>query len=187
MSKNGDCKRYDHAPEASVGYDSHRECYVSGHNLYQLTRFSTDHTAELPVSLLMTTAARHESVTASFAMNRATGRFSISKACFDAAHDATDEYQMADPLWETEVFIPKNPTNSGNFYQTPVVTLGSGGIPICAEGREMYYAGDCNDRDRQKWRCPKKATKSGETGDCHGSTSDDGRVVYTHPTSNLRL
>lgn len=182
-----DCKRYYNAPDASVGYDSHRECYVYGHSLYQLNAFTLEKKAELPAYLLMTTAARHDSVSASFAMNRATQRLGIDKACFDAAHDATAFYQMASGLWKTEVFIPLNSTNTGNFYQTPIAEISSDGIPICAEKREMYYAGYCKDRDRQKWRCPKKATKKGETGDCSCSTSDYGRVVYTHPKTNLRL
>lgn len=185
--RNCDCKRFYNAPDACVGYDSHRECYVYGHGLYQLTSFSTNHTAELPVYLLMTQAARHDSVSGSFAMNRATQRLGIDKGCFDAAHDATAFYQMADKLWNTEVFIPLNTTNSGNYYQTPIAQISEDGIPICAEGREMYYSGYCNDRDRQKWRCPLKATKKGETSDCSCSTSDYGRVVYTHPKNNARL
>jgi hypothetical protein len=30
----------------------------------------------------------------------------VDKAAYDAAHDATAFYQMADSLWHTEVFIP---------------------------------------------------------------------------------
>ena len=83
-SKNCDCKRYYNAPDASIGYDAYRDTYVYSHSLYQLTRVSQSHTYELPTYLLMTTGCRHDSVTASFAMNRMTQRFSVDKACFDA-------------------------------------------------------------------------------------------------------
>ena len=65
-----DCKRYYNAPEASIGYDSYRDTYIYSHSLYQMTSCSTDHTLELPAYLLMTTSCRHDSVTASFGMNR---------------------------------------------------------------------------------------------------------------------
>tara|TARA_Y100000310_G_C19997066_1_gene496720 strand:- start:52 stop:384 length:333 start_codon:yes stop_codon:yes gene_type:complete len=87
------------------------------------------HTAELPTYLLMTTGCRHDSVTSSFAMNRATERMSVDKAAFDAAHDATAFYQMANSLWHTEVFIPLNTTNEGNFKQIPMASISQKGIP----------------------------------------------------------
>lgn len=182
--KNCDCKRYYNAPDASIGYDAHRERYIYSHSLYQMTSCSRDHTYELPVYLLMTTGARHESVSGSFAMNRMTQRFSVDKACFDAAHDATAFYQMADSLWQTEVFIPLNGTNEGNFKQVPMATISQKGIPICQEGHQMYYSGHCKDRDRQKWRCRLKVKNADST--CQCSTSNYGRVVYTHSTDNLR-
>jgi|AP82_1055514.scaffolds.fasta_scaffold24502_1 hypothetical protein len=184
--KNCDCKRYYNAPDASIGYDAYRDVYVYSHNLYQLTSVNHSHTYELPTYLMMTTGCRHDSVTGSFAMNRATQRMSVDKACFDAAHDATAFYQMAHDLWQSEVFIPLNTTNEGNFKQVPMATISPKGIPICREGHQMYYAGHCKDRDTQKWRCPNKATKSDST-DCKCSTSDYGRVVYTHTQENLRI
>jgi len=180
-----DCKRYYNAKEASIGYDAHRDTYVYSHSLYQFTSCSMSHTAELPTYLLMTTGCRHDSVTGSFAMNRMTQRFSADKACFDAAHDAGAFYQMADSLWQTEVFIPLNTTNEGNFKQVPMATISPKGIPICREDHQMYYWGHCKDRDRQKWRCPLKVKNADST--CQCSTSNYGRVIYTHTTENLRI
>ena len=184
--KHCDCKRYYNAPMASIGYDAYRDAYVYSHSLYQLTSCSMSHMVELPTCLMMTTGCRHDSVTGSFAMNRATQRVDVDKACFDAAHDATAFYQMADDLWQSEVFIPLNTTNEGNYQQIPMATISQKGIPICQQGHQMYYAGHCKDRDTQKWRCPNKATKSDST-DCKCSTSDYGRVVYTHSKENLRV
>jgi len=194
-----ECKRYYNAKDAAIGYDSYRDAYVYGHSLYQLTSWSRNHTAELPVYLMMTQANRHDSVTAcgerrrraisaSFVMNRATQCFSVDTACFDAAHDATGFYQMAAQLWQTQLRIPLNTTNAGNFTQIPMASVVDG-IPICAQGHAMYFSGYCADRDRVKFRCPIKATKAGqELGEtCQCSTSSYGRVVYTHPKTNLRL
>ena len=89
-------------------------------------------------------------------------------------------------LWQTEVFIPLNTTNEGNFKQVPMATINQQGIPICQQGHQRYYWGHCKDRDRQKWRCPLKVKKS-QSDDCKCSISDYGRVVYTHSTENLRL
>ena len=183
--KNCDCKRYYNAPDASIGYDAYRDTYIYSHSLYQLTSVSQSHTYELPTYLMMTTGCRHDSVTGSFAMNRATQRVDIDKACFDAAHDATAFYQMAHDLWQSEVFIPLNTTNEGNFKQIPMATISPKGIPICAKGHQMYYSGHCKDRDRQKWRCPLKVKNADST--CHCSTSHYGRVVYTHTPENLRI
>ena len=187
--KHCDCKRYYNAKEATVAYDAHRDSFVYSHSLYQLTSCSTQHRAELPAYLMMTTGARHDSVTASFAMDRATRYLGIERAAFDTAHDATAFYQMADSLWQSEVFIPLNTTNLGNSQQTPMAAITAAGVPICREGHDLYFSGYCKDRDRVKWRCPIVATKAGESLGpvCQCSSSDYGRVVYTHPTSNLRL
>ncbi len=95
------------------------------------------------------------------------------------------EDQMADDLWQSEVFIPLNTTNEGNFKQIPMATISPKGIPICRENHQMYYSGHCKDRDRQKWRCPLKVKNADST--CHCSTSNYGRVVYTHTPENLRI
>ena len=138
---------------------------------------------------MMTEGARHDSVTASFAMHRATQRLGIDAACFDAAHDATAFYQMAHDRWRTQVFIPLNTTNEGNYQQIPMEKISQQGIPICREGHDMYFSGYCKDLDRVKWRCPIKATKAGKSlgCECLCSSSTYGRVVYTHRKDNLRL
>ena len=168
---------------------------------------------------MMTEGARHDSVTASFPMHRATQRLGIDAACFDAAHDAhrrcprrahlrcprrarlpttrtpslpttrTAFYQMAHDRWRTQVFIPLNTTNEGNYQQITMEKISQQGIPICREGHDMYFSGYCKDLDRVKWRCPIKATKAGKSlgCECLCSRSTYGRVVYTHPKDNLRL
>ena len=152
--KSCDCKRHYNAKEPTIGYDAHRDAFIYSHSLYQLNSCSTFHTAELPAYLMMTEGARHDSVTASFPMHRATQRLGIDAACFDAAHDATAFYQMAHDRWRTQVFIPLNTTNEGNYQQIPMEKISQQGIPICREGHDMYFSGYCKDRDRVKWHRP---------------------------------
>ena len=187
--KSCDCKRHYNAKEPTIGYDAHRDAFIYSHSLYQLNSCSTFHTAELPAYLMMTEGARHDSVTASFPMHRATQRLGIDAACFDAAHDATAFYQMAHDRWRTQGFIPLNTTNEGNYQQIPMGKISQQGIPICREGHDMYFSGYCKDRDRVKWRCPIKATKAGKSlgCECLCSSSTYRRGGYTHPKDNLRL
>ena len=188
--KSCDCKRHYNAKEPTIGYDAHRDAFIYSHSLYQLNSCSTFHTAELPAYLMMTEGARHDSVTASFPMHRATQRLGIDAACFDAAHDATAFYQMAHDRWRTQVFIPLNTTNEGNYQQIPMEKISQQGIPICREGHDMYFSGYCKDRDRVKWRCPIKATKAGKSLGCEclcSSSTYRRGGGYTHPKDNLRL
>ena len=197
-----ECKRFYNANEASVGYDSYRDCYVFGYNLYQVNSWSFGNCrsadqrkngkAELPAYLMMVTAARHDSVPGMYACQRITKGmgYHIDNGCFDGAHDATDFYIMARDVWGMKPFIPINSTNEGNIRNLPMSTMTENGVPICHAGHQMYYSGYCKDRDRLKWRCPIKARKNSNLKcDCidNCSPSAYGRVVYTHPTDNPRL
>lgn len=187
-----ECKRFYNANEASWGYDSYRDCYVFGYNLYQVSSWGFDNKAELPTYLMMVTAARQDSVSGMYACQRIIKgmRYHIDNGCFDGAHDATDFYIMARDVWNMKPFIPINSTNEGNIKNLPMSTMTEDGIPICHAGHQMYYSGYCKDRDRLKWRCPIKARKNSELKcDCIDvcSPSAYGRVVYTHPSDNPRL
>jgi hypothetical protein len=187
-----ECKRFYNAKEASWGYDSYRDCYVYGYNLYQVNSWSFDNKTELPAYLMMVTAARQDSVSGMYACQRVTKgmRYHIDNGCFDGAHDATDLYIMARDVWDMKPFIPINKTNEGNIKNLPMSTMTEDGVPICHAGHQMYYSGYCKDRDRLKWRCPIKARKNRNLKcDCidNCSPSTYGRVVYTHPSDNPRL
>lgn len=201
QNRHCDCKRFFNAPEASWGYDAYHDTFVFGHSLYEFvswTNSQTDQTDqkgyskgysyELPLYLMIATAARHDSVMATFGMHRIINLkgFKVKYGCFDAAHDATDFYLLAHNNWKTQLFIPLNHTNKGNFKQLPMASINAEGIPICQQGFEMTLSGHCKDRDRIKWRCPLKAN-SNSNSECLCSTSSYGRVVYTHPKENPRL
>ncbi|MCL5958412.1 MAG: transposase [Chloroflexi bacterium] len=59
-----------------------------------------------------------------------------------------------------------------------------------AADEPMLYWGQCPDRKRLKWHCPRKAKKGKAQAcdhECNCSQSPYGRVVYTYPKSNYRL
>jgi hypothetical protein len=188
-----DCPRFFNSTDASVGYDSYHGIYVYGYNFYQVNSWSFHNKSELPTYLMMVTGCRHDSVPGMFAMNRCSQMgYKIDNGCFDSAHDATDFYRLCCDMWNMNPFISLNTRNEGNTKNLPMSGMTSEGIPICAAGHQMYYYGhNKNDRDRIKWRCPIKAVKKNSNLECdfmdECSTSDYGRVVYTHPESNLRL
>jgi len=188
-----ECPRFYNSPDASWGYDSYRNCFIFGYNLYQVNNWSAEHKYELPTYLMMVTGTRHDSVPGMFAMNRITQGmgYGVDNGCFDAAHDATDFYRLSRDLWNMRPFIPLNTTNEGNIKNLPISSINEDGIPICQAEHQMYYSGYCKDRDRIKWRCPIKAVKKNHNLKCDFidvcSPSDYGRVIYTHPKDNPRL
>jgi len=133
---------------------------------------------------MMATASRHDSVPGMYRAK--TMGYHIDNACLDGAHDATDFYIMARDVWNMKPFIPINSTNEGNVKNLPMSGVNEDGVPICQH--KMYYDGYCKDRDRLKWKCPIKACKKNKSLACDYidtcSSSDYGRVVYTHPKDN---
>jgi len=191
-----ECKRFYNAKDASWGYDSYRDCYVFGYNLYQINSWSFDNKAELPAYLMMVTAARHDSVSGMYTCHRAIKGmgYHVDNACLDTAHDATDFYIMARDVWDMKPFIPLNSTNEGNVKNLPMLSMTEDGVPICQAGHQqtllMYYSGYCKDRDRLKWRCPIRAKKNNNLKCDYLDTCSQsayGRVIYTHPKDNPRL
>jgi hypothetical protein len=183
---------------ARWGYDSYRECYVYGHNLYELCSYSLDHTVQLPLVISLFDANRHDSV-----LNIAASQEAIEKlhlpikvATFDKAGDALGFYRLGYEHWQLSLVIPINERSSGHFTY-PQATVDDNGVPHCQAGLPMYRWGHCPDRQRLKWRCPLKATKGKRRQSNQADKSCDhadncskspyGRVVYTYPKSNYRL
>jgi hypothetical protein len=189
-----DCARYYRDPPARWGWDSYHECWVYGHTYYELTAYSFEHTAELPLDILMADNCRHDSVLGLFAMHQARDvlGFPIEVASFDKASDALGMYRLGYERWHTALVIPLNERNQGHCTYDPPLTLTPTGTPICPGDRPMVYWGHCPDRQRLKWRCPLKSGKKAERQKpcpCQATCSSSayGRVVYTYPKDNYRL
>jgi hypothetical protein len=184
------CPRRFQDAEASTGYDAFHERYVFGHNLYQLTAWSPEGGAELPVYLLRATGRRSDALLGPLALSRAReyGTVQIQQGCFDGAHDAAGFYRLGQS-WKIALFIPlagAPPRNAAREGQDP------DGTPVCQAGKRMHPTGYQADQQRQQWRCP--MVKGPERGDVHlcpfreqCSTAKSGRVVYTHPGQDPRL
>lgn len=189
-----DCHRYYHDPQARWGYDSSRDCWVYGHAYYELTTYSLDHTVELPLLILMAGNNRHDAVFSLYALHQARDLLGlpIQVASFDKASDALGLYRLGYERWHTDLVIPLNERNQGHYTYDPPIALTDGGTPICPADRAMIYWGHCPDRQRLKWRCPRKAGQKIErekpcTCPETCSPSPYGRVVYTYPETNYRL
>jgi hypothetical protein len=188
------CQRAYRDPLARWGWDSYRECWVYGHNIYELTAYSLKHTCQLPLLLSMTDCNRHDSVSALVSLYRAqeTFGFNLETASLDAAHDALGLYRLATHRWHTALVVPLNERNQGHLHYAGPLRL-EGSIPICQADRPMTRWGFCPDRLRLKWRCPLAAAKKTDelttcpffNKGCSGSSY--GRVIYTYPQENYRL
>lgn len=189
------CPRRYQDPLARWGWDSYRECFVYGHTLYELCAYSLDHTVQLPLVVSLFDANRHDSVLNLAALHEAIEQLQlpIKVAVFDKAGDALGFYRLAYEHWHLALVIPLNGRNAGHFSYPPA-TLDANGVPHCQAGLPMANWGHCPDRQRVKWRCPRKATTGTPDGaattcahQATCSTSAYGRVVYTYPKSNYRL
>ena len=189
-----DCKSQFTDFHARWGYDSYRECYVYGHSKYELTAYSLEHSIEVPLVIRMADCNRHDLILGISATREACEwlNFPVKVGAFDAAHDAIAFYQLGSERYNIAQVIPINPKNTGNFTYPQPIEVKDDGTPVCLNKKEMYYWGYCQDRMRNKWRCPLVCTKdSPDVSTCpyreQCSPSSYGRVIYTYPKTNYRL
>ena len=86
------CDRYFSQPDCDIGWDSSRDCYYHGYDLYMLV----DSQSDLPVFPHFSCASKHDShgfLHAFFRMKSFLPDYSVSKVLLDAAHDAMPYYQ----------------------------------------------------------------------------------------------
>jgi hypothetical protein len=184
---NCDCPRRYSDVYANWGYDSSRNVYFWGRNLYTLCCVNGE--AELPVFLRFGQASRHDSVLLAFSVVEAwpllqSAGFTISVFIGDSAHDASALYGLLD-LYGTKPVI--------EFMKKPrfPLPLNDQGVPLCPKGFMMQYWGYDKRRSRFKWRCPKKVGPKGlrDSAVCNEPCcdSDYGLIVYTKPEGNRRI
>jgi len=188
------CHRAYHDPLALWGWDSYRECWVYGHNVYELTAYSLQHRCQLPLVVSMADCNRHDSVHGLITLYRGCETFGlpIQTASLDAAHDAIGLFRLTTQRWHMALVVPLNQRNQDNLQYAGPLRLEEG-VPICHAGQPMKRWGFCPDRLRIKWRCPLAAAKKTPQvttcphfgNGCSGSPY--GRVVYTYPQENYRL
>lgn len=83
------CNRIYHQPDCDIGWDSHRNHYYFGYDLYMLT--ASDSENDLPVFSFLSPASRHDShgiLYNWFSMKQMLPNAVVKKLILDSAHDA---------------------------------------------------------------------------------------------------
>lgn len=86
------CDRYFSQPDCDIGWDSSRNCFYHGYDLYMLI----DSQSDLPVFPHYSCASKHDShgfLQAFFRMKSFLPDYKVSKVLLDSVHDAMPYYQ----------------------------------------------------------------------------------------------
>ena len=186
-----DCTRRFSDPNATWGWDSHKNQWFYGYTGYFISTYNKDLKLDLPIYLRLVDAKRHDSISAVVALAEFRDLNPFLHLETFLSDSASDNYPTYDLLhrWNINAIIALNATNKGHFTYPTHLTIDPSGIPICPAGHKMINFGFCGkDRCRRKWRCPrvlKKALRCSACDSC--SASPYGRVIYTKPEWDLRL
>lgn len=181
------CNRYYSQPDCDIGWDSSRNCFYHGYDLYMLT--ASDSESDLPVFPLLSPASRHDShgfCYTWFTMKQFLPEVTVSKVLLDSAHDAMPLYKY----FRKESIVPFIDLNSKRGkalkYKNDF-TIGDDGVPICLAGRRMNRDGCEISKHRLKYRCPLTSRKYGCSCSTPCSESKYGRTVHLQIKDNPRL
>ena len=179
-----DCNRLYPQPDCDIGWDSSREQWYFGYDLYLLT----DADSGLPLFPLLHSASKHDSHSfceAFFRFRSFLPDMKTSSLLLDSAHDSMAMYQFC----KQEKIKPFIDLNLGNTKKTEDyhgVTIGPDGIPVCAAGLKMKSNGNDLVRQYAKFRCPLMVNG---TCTCNNPCSDSqyGRTCSIPMDTNIRL
>lgn len=181
------CDRYFSQPDCDIGWDSSRDCFYHGYDLYMLV--ASDSESDLPVFPLLGPASRHDShgfLHAFFRMRSFLSDLSINKLLLDSAHDAMSFYEYFKHKGITP-FIDLNEKRGIKVKYKDDFTIGKDGIPLCRAGRKMSHDGVEKSKHRIKFRCPLSSRKYGCSCKHPCSDSKYGRTVHLAMKDNPRL
>lgn len=186
-----DCPRKFSDPNATWGWDSHKDQWFYGYTGYFISTYNKALKVDLPIYLRLVDAKRHDSISAVVAIAEFRDLYpglSVDTFISDSASDNYPTYELLN-YWNINAVIDLNSKNKGNCKYPRHLTIDEKGIPICPSGNKMIANGFCGkDRCRLKWRCPRVLGKAQRSEACdHCSPSNYGRVIYTKPTWDLRL
>ena len=181
------CDRFFSQPDCDIGWDSSRDCYYHGYDLYMLV--ASDSESDLPVFPHLSCASRHDShgfLHAFFRMKSFLPDYKISKLLLDSAHDAMPYYEYCRRANITP-FIDLNGKGGVKLPYKDDFTIGKDGVPVCKEGRRMNHDGSEPSKYRLKYRCPLASRKYGCSCEHPCSESKYGRTVHVAMKDNPRL
>ena len=131
--KNGiskcSCDRYFSPPDCDIGWDSSRDCWYHGYDLYMLV--ASDSESDLPVFPLLNPASKHDShgfLETFFRMKSFLPDFIVTKLLLDSAHDAIPIYEYCKQENITP-FIDLNEKRGIKVKYKNDFTIGKDGVP----------------------------------------------------------
>ena len=181
------CPRFYSQPDCDIGWDSSRNCFYSGYDLYMLT--ASDSESDLPIFPLLNCASMHDShgfLRNWFSMKAFLPDYNISKVLLDSAHDAMPIYKYFKRNNITP-FIDLNEKRGIHLKYKNDFEIGKDGIPVCLQGLKMRHDGVEVKKNRSKFRCPLADRKNGCTCPNPCSDSKYGRTVHLQNKDNPRL
>lgn len=182
-----DCARYYSQPDCDIGWDSSRNYFYSGYDLYMLT--ASDSENDLPLFPLLEPASRHDShgfLYTWFTMKEFFPDFHVTKLLLDSAHDAMPIYKYCKKNNITP-FIDLNEKRGIKVKYKNDFTVGKDGVPICKAGLKMHHDGVEKSKYRTKFRCPLMNRKNGCSCENPCSDSKYGKTVHLALKDNPRL
>ena len=182
-----DCERYFSQPDCDIGWDSSRDCFYHGYDLYMLV--ASDSESDLPVFPLLNPASMHDShgfLHSFFRMKSFLPDYNVRKLLLDSAHDAMPYYEYCKKERITP-FIDLNEKRGIKVQYKNDFTIGKDGVPVCRAGRKMNHDGVESSKHRIKFRCPLASRKYGCSCSEPCSDSKYGRTVHLSMKDNPRL
>ncbi|SFC27987.1 hypothetical protein [Butyrivibrio sp. YAB3001] len=182
-----DCERYFSQPDCDIGWDSSRDCFYHGYDLYMMV--ASDSESDLPVFPLFNPASMHDShgfLHSFFRMKSFLPDYNVRKLLLDSAHDAMPYYEYCKKEHITP-FIDLNEKRGIKVQYKNDFTIGKDGVPVCRAGRKMNHDGVERSKYRIKFRCPLASRKHECSCDEPCSNSKYGRSVHLAMKDNPRL
>lgn len=182
-----DCERYFSQPDCDIGWDSSRDCFYHGYDLYMIV--ASDSESDLPVFPLLNPASMHDShgfLHSFFRMKSFLPDYNVRKLLLDSAHDAMPYYEYCKKEHITP-FIDLNEKRGIKVQYKNDFTIGKDGVPVCKAGRKMNHDGVEISKYRIKFRCPLASRKFGCSCSEPCSNSKYGRTVHLAMKDNPRL
>ena len=181
------CDRYFSQPDCDIGWDSSRDCFYHGYDLYMIVASDSD--SDLPVFPLLNPASKHDShgfLETYFRMKSFLPDFHVNKWLLDSAHDAMPYYLYCRKNGISP-FIDLNEKRGIKVKYKDDFTIGKDGIPVCLAGLKMNHDGTEPSKARIKYRCPLASRKNGCSCAHPCSDSKYGRTVHLAMKDNPRL
>ena len=181
------CDRYFSQPDCDIGWDSSRDCFYHGYDLYMIVASDSD--SDLPIFPLLNPASKHDShgfLETYFRMKSFLPDFHVNKWLLDSAHDAMPYYLYCRKNGISP-FIDLNEKRGIKVKYKDDFTIGKDGVPVCLAGLKMNHDGTEPSKARIKYRCPLASRKNGCSCSHPCSDSKYGRTVHLAMKDNPRL